>query len=783
MNEYEHDKARPTGVMPPMILMPNRASTLRRTCRFRETVAVQALCVFACGLLAAPRDGVNRQYFAPGDDKDDPVTLERNGLLAGSGDQGAKRPADKADHWAFKPARRPAQPNVKNSSWARNPVDRFVLAKLEAEGLAPSPEADRRTLIRRLSFDLTGLPPSPEEVGRFAADPNPRAYEELVDRLLASPRYGERWGRHWLDVVHYGESHGYDKDKLRPNSWPYRDYVIRSFNSDKPYSRFVAEQLAGDVLYPDEPDGVVATGFLAAGPWDFVGHVELPITKTDGLIARYNDRDDMVMTTMSTFQSLTVHCARCHDHKFDPITQRDYYSLQAVFAGVDRANRPYDADKAVFQTRRKLSREKESLEARQREIDAAIAKLSNEEAHSLDRRLREIGTGPIEPVRQGPEPEQQVAGLIDVATRSEINRITARLVEVNRSLAALPPPSLVYAAAHNFTPEGSFVPAGEPRPVHLLLRGDVKRPGRLMTPAGLEAVPGPDPKFELRDLNDEGARRAALAKWLTDRRNSLTRRSLVNRVWQYHFGRGIVDSPNDFGRMGSSTSHPELLDWLAGWFADDGESIKQLHRLLLTCSTYRQSSRNHPASARIDGDNRYLWRMNRTRLEAEEIRDTMLAVSGKLDLTMGGPSVRQFYFKDDHSPGYDYTRYDVDDPGSYRRCVYRHIIRSVSDPFLDCLDAADPSLLTPKRNTTLTALQALATLNNPFVLRQCEHFAGRLSASGPEAEKQVQAACELAWSRAPTEEETRSLAAYARSHGLANFCRLIFNSTEFMFID
>ena len=226
--------------------------------------------------------------------------------------------------------------------------------------MSPSPEADRRTLIRRLSFDLTGLPPTPEEVADFLRDKDKRAYENLADRLLASPRYGERWARHWLDTVHYGETHGYDKDKPRLNAWPYRDYVIRSLNADKPYSRFVEEQLAGDVLFPDEPDGVVALGFIAAGPWDFVGHVELPIQKTDGLIARYNDRDDMVMTTISTFQSLTVHCARCHDHKFDPITQKDYYSLQAVFAGVDRADRAFDSDQRVAIERRALSEKKET---------------------------------------------------------------------------------------------------------------------------------------------------------------------------------------------------------------------------------------------------------------------------------------------------------------------------------------------------------------------------------------------------------------------------------------
>ena len=254
----------------------------------------------------------------------------------------------------------------------KNPIDLFIRAKLDREGLAPSPEADRRTLIRRLYFDLTGLPPTPEEVDHFIADRHAKAYENLVDRLLDSPSYGERWARHWLDTVHYADTHGYDKDKTRPFAWPYRDYVIRSFNQDKPYSRFVQEQLAGDVLFPDEPDGIVALGFIAAGPWDFVGHAELPIEKTDGLIARYNDRDDMVMTAMSTFQSLTVHCARCHNHKFDPITQKDYYSLQAVFAGVDRHDRPFDSDKNSTPNAELLMEKQKPLDDRFTELTGQV---------------------------------------------------------------------------------------------------------------------------------------------------------------------------------------------------------------------------------------------------------------------------------------------------------------------------------------------------------------------------------------------------------------------------
>ena len=347
------------------------------------------------------------------------------------------------------------------------------------------------------------------------------------------------------------------------------------------------------------------------------------------------------------------------------------------------------------------------------------------------------------------------------------------------------------------------------RPVYQLLRGDVKRPAELMSAAAVPAVPGPSATFDLPDPGDEGARRAALARWITNPRNMLTRRSIVNRVWQYHFGRGLVDTPNDFGHMGAQPSHPELLDWLAFWFLDHGESLKELHHLIVTSATYRQvcdesagsrpviyaspkatdflahalrAEKNTRAQA-MDADNRTLWRMNRARLDAECIRDAMLAVSGQLDPTMGGPSDRQFFFKDDHSPVYDYTRFDVESKASHRRSIYRHLVRSVPDPFMDCLDSADPSQLVAKRNTTLTALQALATLNNPFVLSQCEHFAGRLRTISNDPNAQIEAAYRLALGRPPTAREKQSLVRHTQRHGLANACRVIFNSTEFVFVD
>jgi hypothetical protein len=655
----------------------------------------------------------------------------------------AKKTVD-ADWWSLKPLARVSVPEMADL-WVRTTVDAFVLERLRENDLSPAADADRRTLVRRLTYDLHGLPPTPEEIDAFVADSRSEAYERLVDRLLSSPRYGERFGRFWLDIVHYGESHGYDKDKPRPNAWPYRDWLIRSLNDDKPYDQFVAEQVAGDVIAKDDREAIAATGFIVAGPWDFVGHAELREGTADKDIARANDRDDMVANTMSTFMSLTVHCARCHDHKFDPITQQDYYGLQAVFAGVDRADREYGADPSVARQRLQLNRNKGDLESQ-------LAKLRKEKE-------RDAGTAEGE---------------------SEVQQ---KLEEVNRQLGALATPRFVYAAASEFPPTGSFTPAATPRVVHLLARGDVRSRGAPMAPAGVRCVQGPDSRFALSENDPESLRRAELARWLVDPRNALLRRSIVNRVWQFHFGAGIVDTPNDFGRMGSLPTHPDLLEWLAGWLADNGRSLKKLHRLIVTSSVYRQSSQDIPQYAKVDSGNRYLWRMNRQRLDADCVRDAMLAVAGKLDLTMGGPSVQHFYFKDDHSPIYDYTRFDVDDPRSMRRSVYRFLVRSVPDPFLECLDCADPSIMTPRRNTTLTSIQALALLNNPFVTRAAEHYANRVRAMAQDERSQIEIAYHLALGRKPSEQEAAALSEYVARHGLENGCRVIFNSNEFLFVD
>jgi hypothetical protein len=621
------------------------------------------------------------------------------------------------DWWSLRPLLRPPLPEVTDPAWVQTPVDAFVWAGLDARGLRPSPPADRRTLIRRVTFDLHGLPPTPEEIDAFLHDSAPDAYERLIERLLASPRYGERWGRHWLDVVHYGDTHGYDKDKRRDHAWPYRDYVLRSFNADKPYARFVREQLAGDVLYPGDPDGIIATGFLAAGPWDFVGHVELREGTVEKEKTRLLDRDDMVANTVSTFLSLTAHCGRCHDHKFDPIPQKDYYRLQAVFAGVERGNRPY------------------------------------RNPHLLEQRLA------LEKRRK------------ELAARKD--RPLAELAAVEKQLRRLPSPDLVYGVL----PQA-------PRPIHVLARGDVESPGQHVNAGALSCVSGLEYDFSFAEPTAEGSRRAALASWITDPKNVLTWRALVNRVWHYHFGRGLVETPNDFGWNGSRPTHPELLDWLAVEFRNGSQSLKHLHRLILRSATYRQSSRHHPVFATIDADNRFLWRMNRQRLDAESIRDAVLAVSGQLDSRMGGPGYELFRFKDDHSPVYDHGDLQkINDPATWRRTVYRFVVRSVPNPFLECLDGADPNLSVPVRTTTLTALQALALLNNPFMITQAELFAQRLRERSTDPHQQIEAAYALALCRPPSAQEKGLLAGHAARHGLTSACRLLFNANEFVFLD
>jgi hypothetical protein len=484
----------------------------------------------------------------------------------------------------------------------------------------------------------------------------------------------------------------------------------------------VQEQVAADVLFPDEPKLIPALGFLAAGPWDESSLRDIREDSIDREVGRYLDRDDIVTTVFNTFQALTVQCARCHDHKFDPIAQDDYYRLQAVFAGVGRGDVTYEEDPAIGKKRTAL--------------------------------VRQFARG-----QRG-----------WWATALEI--------------ASLPTPAIVYAASPNFLPDASHKPTAMPREVRILKRGDIRKPGEAAEPGALSCLPKHRGEFNLPKGHAEGARRAALAKWLTAPVNSLTWRVMANRLWQWHFGTGLVATPNDFGRMGRKPTHPELLDFLADELRAHG-SLKKLHRLIVTSATYKQSSTSRNDFAKLDGENKLLWRQNRTRLDAEQVRDSILAVSGRLDRTMGGPSDRQFDLKPGiHvTPVVDYGKFDWDRPQGHRRSVYRFVFRTLPDPLVECLDGADASQLTPKRTESVTAPQALALLNNEFILIHAKAMAARLEKHSPNRAKQIEYACLLTWGRAPTDAERTAFAEYADKHGLANLCRVLFNSNEFLFAD
>jgi hypothetical protein len=733
------------------------------------------------------------------------VALLKSWIDAGA--EWQETPADRAaikvrkpDHWSWQPLNRPTIPQIPNKirnrppvfAAIRNPIDAFISARLAQAGLTMSPEADRRTLIRRLSFDLIGLPPTPERVRRFINDPDPLGYEKLVDELIQSPQYGERWARHWLDVVHYGDTHGYDKDKLRLNAWPYRDYVIRALNEDKPYARFVQEQIAGDALFPGTRDGIQALGFISAGPWDFIGHAELPETKIDGKIARHLDRDDMVANTMGTFTSVTAHCAQCHNHKFDPIPQEDYYALQAVFAALDRTDKKYFLDPAMTQRFNQLDGRQRELAERKKLLEKEAAKDAGDVLVKLDAQIAEVakqspdGAAPLTELKE--KRARTIEAMMKPEARTELATINTELKRVNEDLAGYPKPEIVFAGTVHYGTgdfRGTGANGGKPRPIYLLARGQVTHPGREIGPGALTMLSFQPARFVLPKDAPEGERRAALARWITDPQNPLTWRSIVNRVWQYHFGAGLVTTPNDFGLNGASPSHPELLDWLAIEFRDGGGSLKKLHKLIVTSGAYRQASAGNAQAEKTDANNSLLWRQNRRKLEAEAVRDAVLAVSGKLDLTMGGPGWQDFVIEHpEHSPHYRYDLADPDDKQTWRRSIYRFIVRSQTQPWMTALDCADPSMRVDKRNESLSPLQALALLNNGFMLTQARHFAERLQRESPnDLSMQIERAHWLAFGRAPTAVERRKFIAFAKANGLPNLCRVLFNLNEFAFAD
>ncbi|MBL8816577.1 MAG: PSD1 domain-containing protein [Planctomyces sp.] len=865
------------------------------------------------------------------------------------------------DWWSLKPLVRPTVPESVYS----NPIDAFISDRLKQNGRFAltlqanerqgvlSESADRRTLIRRLTVDLHGMLPAVEDVGAFVSDASPHAVDELIERLLASPRYGERWARHWMDTIHYADSHGFEHDVFRPNAWRFRDYLIESLNNDKPWGQLIREQLAADALYPNDSRVLPAIGFLGAGTYDHSAAATAP-KSFENL-----DRDDMVTQTMAAFVSTTANCARCHAHKFDPISQEDYYSLQAVFAGIGKGEIPYDADPAVSEARQRWQTLKAACDALQQNVllNETNQQLVNDWENSRDgvatwkplevesfvsvdaAQLQRLPDGSI--LSKGPLPEketttvtgstqlsrvtavrldvlphemlpgqgpgraengnlhlndvelrvfrpnaaegerlkirtatadfdqegwtiqhaidgnlatawgihpqegkphfavfeletplqmepgmtlhillrqihgrfhiigrfqlsvtdadpqttvalsQNIVDLLEIAreqrTPEQQTQLSAALLKpiADAELRKLPLPQKLYAAATVAENERGVIRFDVPREIRILKRGDVEQPGELVGPGALSALKHLNARFDLPPGHHESARRVALAEWLASPENPLTWRSIANRVWHYHFGRGLCDTPSDFGRMGGTPSHPELLDWLACEIRDSGGSLKGLHRLICSSRTWQQTSSVHGDLAEIDPENRLLGRMSRQRLDADSWRDSVMLVSGRLDFTMGGPGISQFSSRPGAqlTPILDYSQFDWDGPGGNRRSIYRVVWRGIADPLLEPLDFPDLGLLAPVRGFSASPLQALTMMNNRFVLHHVEHMAKLVEAAADGVPERVRFAVRLAWQREPDDYEMAILSRLAENHGMVAVCRVLLNSNEFLFVD
>ncbi|MBI2687042.1 MAG: DUF1553 domain-containing protein [Acidobacteria bacterium] len=629
-------------------------------------------------------------------------------------------------HWAFQPRKDvppPAFTDAAAKAWIRTPIDAFILAGLRKAELTPAPEADRATLIRRLTYDLHGLPPTPEEIGAFLTDKAPRAYERLVDRLLESPRYGEQWARHWLDVVRFAESDGYEYDTHRPDAYRFRDYVIASLNEDKPYDVFLKEQLAGDEIDPKNDGLLVASGFNRLGPLrKNAGNQEVASSRTEVLT-------EMANIVGAAMLGMTMGCARCHDHKFDPIRQSDYYRLQGFFAQT-QAN---DVIVATAEEQAKYKAAMEPLEAEMRKLRFSMRRASEEEKGKILTRLEEID-------------------------------------------GQVPPPLTAMYAVKNDPKEMTQI--------HMLQRGDYRNKGPRV---GMRA-PGvllPDGTAEMP--LDTAKPRLRLAEWITEPSNPLTARVMVNRIWGYHFGRAMVSTPNDFGKMGTRPANPELLDWLANEFVKSGWKMKPLHRTILLSSAYRQASQspNEKAYAVKDSENKLLWRANRRRLEAEEIRDTMLAVSGRLNAKAGGPSVMApidaELVKDLKRPQYwsptrDRSEHD-------RRTIYMIYKRNLILPFMQVFDSPDTLLSCARREQSTHAPQALELLNGTVSNDLAASFAKRLTGAPRE---RVDSAWKLATGRLPNERERALSMQYLDDPDPAawtEFALSLFNSNAFLYVN
>ncbi len=714
-------------------------------------------------------------------------------------------------YWAFQKLERPRIPVAESPGWVRNPIDAFIALKLEAKKIAPGERADKVTLIRRAYFDLIGIPPTPEEVAAFVGDDSPDAFSRVVDHLLASPHYGERWGRHWLDLARYAESEGFKADETRPNAWRYRDYVIQAFNRDKPYDLFVKEQIAGDELWPDNFDARIATAFNRNFP-DESNAANLRQRRQEIL-------HDITDTVGSTFLGLTYGCAKCHDHKFDPILQKDYYRLQAFFANTA------EDDNVILLGKEELKQYERQLtewEDATQDIRARIEELFRPDkekgwAHQVLRRTPETREMLARPVDDQDAYQRQIyrkhrwemgfiyresrmaKGLKD-ENKEEYAKLRAELDNFEHLHPGEPPKATAVRDIGREAP-----------PTRILGIGNYDAPGEEVAPGFLSIL---DPKLAtipaLPELESTG-RRTALANWLADPNNPLTPRVMVNRIWHYHFGRGIVATPSDFGLMGESPTHPELLDWLSDEFIKSGWSIKHMHRLIMNSATYQQTSTYRADADKADSLNRLFWRFPPQRLEAEVIRDASLSVAGMLDTTMGGPSVYPPLPDGMPTPrgGWEISEHLA---GSGRRSVYIFVRRNARYPMLQAFDMPDTHESCSRRTVTTTAPQALSMLNNNQAIRWAQGFAGHVfERNGSDLGASVHDAYELAFSRVPDgwekdkaltfiDEQTQLVAerhedggvialptfvpedvGADRAAALVDFCHTLLNANEFVY--
>ncbi|MDX2037513.1 MAG: DUF1549 and DUF1553 domain-containing protein [Isosphaeraceae bacterium] len=715
---------------------------------------------------------------------------------------------EQRSHWAFQPLRKPRPPRVEDPSRARNPIDLYILEGLEIGDLSLSPEADRVELIRRITFDLTGLPPTIEEVDAFVDDSRVDAYERVVDRLLTSPRYGERWAQHWLDLAHYADSNGFELDAERPDAWRYRDWVVDALNRDLPYPEFVSLQIAGDEIRPGDVSALIATGFGRCGPREVVsGNI-------DPEVRRQSELTEVTGTVGSVFLGLTLACARCHDHKFDPIPSTDYYRLQSYFAAAEFVEKPIATkeEEAAFKAAKKAIDDAVApLRKRMAELEKPYRdRIAAERRAALKPFERAIIEVPAE--KRTPEQKKILEGLenslrvtwedvaeavrpnaSDHAEREELKRKIERL-----ELTIPPPPAKAMALRDTRTraPETFVMKRGDVK--SKAARVEPRPPGVLLASADLGAVPAPTP------LESSTGRRRALAEWLTRPSNPLPARVIVNRLWQHHFGRGLVATPSDFGVRGEPPTHPELLEMLAQRFLDGGGRLAPIHRLMVTSATYRQSSRSRPEAARIDPENTLLWRASRRRMEAEAIRDAMLAVSGELNPKMGGPGVRPPIEKEVEALIFTEAEVvdlwpETPDPREHlRRSLYLFRKRNVRYPMFDAFDAPDTQSACPERSRSTHALQALVLLNSDFASARARGLAERLEKDATTPDDRVSLAYRRVLGRRPDAGELasalefldRQTAVAAREQpaeppsrlALVDFCTAMLNRNEFLYI-